>query len=143
MCRLQSGWDPELGFARDIGPPWWRWGEGWGASPLPWEEPWAGTSDAPKDRLLDRDGKSLDVGPNRSPLACLGDVQRKRRRSQGSPEPWEGYFHPMGCPAYATPAKCWGGGLVVGGSTEKFSWMLETRAKREVSGGPGPGGGVP
>lgn len=69
ICRLQRGLDPELGFARDIGPSWWRRGEGWGARPA--RDACLGvslrlaTSDAPKDRLLERDGKSLDVGSNR------------------------------------------------------------------------------
>ena len=104
-----------------------------------------GTSDAPKDQLLERDGKSLDIGPSRSPfaLARLGDIPGKRQRSQGSLEPWEGYFGPTGCPANVTPAKWGDEGLVVGGSSEKLAWMLETKEARgrwvvgqDLGGGP-------
>lgn len=62
--------------------------------------------------------------------ACLGDLRGERQRSQGSPEPWEGYSHPTGCPANVTPAKWGGEGLVAGGSTEKLTWMLETKEVR-------------
>lgn len=84
-----------------------------------------GTSHAPKDGLLERDGKSLDVGPERSPfaLARLGDVQGKRQRRQGSPEPRVGYFLPQGVSSKCNPGKIGAGELVVGGSTEKLIWL--------------------
>lgn len=73
------------GFAHDIGSSQWRQGEGWGASPTAGDACLGkslglGTSDAPKYWPIERDGKILDIGPNRSlfNLACLGDIQGKR-----------------------------------------------------------------